>query len=112
MQSSLLSAMLGEMEKSKGSNILAGTPAYCPQQACILNDTLKRNVTFAYGKDEKTSAEMEARYNNIIECCCLGPDLKVLPFADKVCMNILLLVILIIIIKCVVCYRSGDVCLF
>jgi len=55
--------------------ILQGSVAYVPQQAWILNTTLKDNILF--GKPEDTTY-----YETILHSCALDPDLKVLPGGD------------------------------
>ncbi|XP_071797864.1 multidrug resistance-associated protein 1-like [Asterias amurensis] len=74
-KSSLLSAMLGEMEKLKGSVAVQGTVAYIPQQAWIQNATLRDNITFGQPLDD-------AKYHRVIEACALAPDLDILPGGD------------------------------
>jgi len=54
---------------------LQGSVAYVPQQAWILNATLKDNVLF--GKLENTTY-----YKTVLHSCGLDPDLKVLPGGD------------------------------
>ena len=89
-KSSLIAAMLGEMEKVTGSVNTTGRVAYIPQQAWIQNCTLRDNITFAKPYDE-------AKYNQVIECCALKADLAMLPGGDsteigekviRFCMNI------------------------
>ncbi|KAK2140222.1 hypothetical protein LSH36_1431g00011, partial [Paralvinella palmiformis] len=46
-KSSLIAALLGEMEKLTGNVIINGSIAYVPQQAWIQNLTLRENVLFA-----------------------------------------------------------------
>ncbi|CAG2221076.1 ABCC3 [Mytilus edulis] len=69
-KSSLLSSILGEMENTKGKVQVKGSMAYITQEAWIQNMTIKENILFGKQYDEK-------RYNMIIDCCCLKPDLKV-----------------------------------
>ncbi|XP_017461230.1 PREDICTED: multidrug resistance-associated protein 1-like, partial [Rhagoletis zephyria] len=78
-KSSLLSAMLGDMEKVGGSvNVARGSSiAYVAQQAWIRNATLRDNVLFG-------SALQSARYQRVIEMCALKPDLAILPGGDQV----------------------------
>ena len=45
-KSSLLNAMLGEMDKHQGSVSLKGNLAYVPQLAWIRNTSLKNNILF------------------------------------------------------------------
>ncbi|KAF2975269.1 hypothetical protein EK904_009142 [Melospiza melodia maxima] len=51
-KSSLVSAMLGEMENIKGHINIQGSLAYVPQQAWIQNATLKDNIIFGSEVDE------------------------------------------------------------
>ncbi|KAI9176218.1 hypothetical protein H9P43_006583 [Blastocladiella emersonii ATCC 22665] len=74
-KSSLLSAMIGEMERVAGSVAIDGRVAYCPQIPFILNDTLRANVTFGAPFDE-------ARYNDAIYYSALHRDLAQLPGGD------------------------------
>lgn len=100
-KSSLVSALLGEMEKLEGKVYVkvsgVGTPgkgslanpqvtvdfscgqgsvAYVPQQAWIQNCTLQENVLFGQALDPK-------RYQRTLEACALLADLEVLPGGDK-----------------------------
>uniref|UniRef100_A0A671NK66 Multidrug resistance-associated protein 1 n=1 Tax=Sinocyclocheilus anshuiensis TaxID=1608454 RepID=A0A671NK66_9TELE len=74
-KSSLLSALLGEMQKQEGSVSIKGSVAYVPQQAWIQNTTLKDNILF--GRDAKDSW-----YQKVVEACALLPDLEILPGGD------------------------------
>ncbi|RIA93900.1 ATP-binding cassette transporter 1 [Glomus cerebriforme] len=74
-KSSLLSALLGEMEKIRGEVIVKGHIAYVPQSPWIMNATLRDNITFGYEYDPDL-------YNEIIEACALKPDIAILPGGD------------------------------
>ncbi|XP_073541128.1 ATP-binding cassette sub-family C member 2 [Phyllobates terribilis] len=74
-KSSLVSAMLGEMDHVKGHINIKGSVAYVPQQAWIQNATLKDNILFGSPLDE-------ARYQRVLEACALLPDLQMLPGGD------------------------------
>ncbi|KAM5272344.1 ATP-binding cassette sub-family C member 2 [Ctenodactylus gundi] len=74
-KSSLMSAMLGEMEHVHGHITIKGTTAYVPQQAWIQNGTIKDNILFGSELNEK-------RYQEVLEACALLPDLEVLPGRD------------------------------
>ena len=76
-KSSLIQALLGEMEKHGGHVSLQGSVAYVPQQAWIQNATLKENILF--GKDLNN-----VKYGKTIEACALVPDLDILPGRDMV----------------------------
>lgn len=52
-KSSLLNAMIGEMRKVKVDVILGGTVAYVPQQAWIMNASLRDNVLFGQDNDDE-----------------------------------------------------------
>ncbi|XP_067407154.1 multidrug resistance-associated protein 1 isoform X1 [Emydura macquarii macquarii] len=75
-KSSLLSALLGEMDKKEGYVAVKGSVAYVPQQAWIQNATLKDNIIF--GRELK-----ESRYKRVIEACALLPDIEILPTGDR-----------------------------
>merc|ERR1712223_609041 len=74
-KSSLMSAILGEMQRSEGTVEINGSLGYCAQQAWIQNATLKNNILFhnKYDKD---------KYNNILEACAMKADLLTLPGGD------------------------------
>ncbi|XP_046561778.1 multidrug resistance-associated protein 1-like [Haliotis rubra] len=74
-KSSLVSAILGEMDKLYGHVSLKSHIAYVPQVAWIQNDTLQNNILFGKPMDRHW-------YNNVVECCALTPDLEMLPAGD------------------------------
>uniref|UniRef100_A0A8C2CME4 ATP-binding cassette sub-family C member 5 n=1 Tax=Cyprinus carpio TaxID=7962 RepID=A0A8C2CME4_CYPCA len=74
-KSSLLSALLGQMTLLGGSVAVNGDFAYVAQQAWILNDSLRENILF--GKKY-----IEEKYNEVLEACCLFPDIIELPYGD------------------------------
>ncbi|KAE8283707.1 Multidrug resistance-associated protein 1 [Larimichthys crocea] len=75
-KSSLLSALLGEMDKLEGTVTVKGWVAYVPQQAWIQNATLKDNIMF--GQERR-----EAWYQRVVDACALQPDLEILPAGDE-----------------------------
>ena len=78
-KSSLMNAVLGEMEKMKGSITIGSgieSIAYVPQQAWIQNVSLKNNILFGCTYDKKS-------YEQIIDVCELKPDLEILPGGDE-----------------------------
>ncbi|CAL7934381.1 unnamed protein product [Xylocopa violacea] len=75
-KSSLISALLGEMDKISGRVNTKGSIAYVSQQAWIQNASLQDNVLFGKSLNKST-------YNRVIEACALNPDLKVLPAGDQ-----------------------------
>ncbi|XP_045427222.1 multidrug resistance-associated protein 1 isoform X1 [Pipistrellus kuhlii] len=75
-KSSLLSALLAEMDKVEGHVAIKGSLAYVPQQAWIQNDSLRENILF--GRQLQ-----ESYYKSVIEACALLPDLEILPSGDR-----------------------------
>ncbi|XP_025097264.1 multidrug resistance-associated protein 1-like [Pomacea canaliculata] len=74
-KSSLISAMLGEMETLQGHVNISGSVAYVPQQAWIQNETLRSNILFGADMDER-------KYQNVLDACALKPDLEILAAGD------------------------------
>ncbi|XP_047426931.1 multidrug resistance-associated protein 1 [Mugil cephalus] len=75
-KSSLLSALLGEMDKLEGTVAVKGSVAYVPQQAWIQNSTLKENIMF--GQEIR-----QTWYRRVVEACALEPDLEILPAGEE-----------------------------
>ncbi|XP_055548703.1 multidrug resistance-associated protein 1 isoform X7 [Wyeomyia smithii] len=75
-KSSVLSALLGEMEKISGRVNTVGRIAYVSQQAWIQNATLQNNILFGKPMDAK-------RYQKVIAACALKPDIDMLPGGDQ-----------------------------
>ena len=71
-KSSLLSALLGEMTRSRGSVTIRGDIAYFSQTSWILSATVKDNIVFGHRFDP-------VFYNKVLDSCALKPDLAVLP---------------------------------
>ncbi|KAF9215156.1 Multidrug resistance-associated protein 1 [Podila verticillata] len=74
-KSSLFSALLGEMYKLQGKIQISGRLAYVPQQAWIVNASLRDNILFGNAFDE-------SRYNAVVAACGLTPDIAILPAGD------------------------------
>ncbi|XP_076615304.1 ATP-binding cassette sub-family C member 3 isoform X1 [Chaetodon auriga] len=74
-KSSLISALLGEVEKLEGEVSVKGSVAYVPQQAWIQNATLRDNILFGRPFNEQ-------KYRCVLDACALTPDLDVLPGGD------------------------------
>ncbi|CAO3570415.1 unnamed protein product [Mortierella alpina] len=68
-KTSLLSAMIGEMYKRSGTVKTFGSIAYVPQQAWIINATLRDNIIFGKPFDQE-------KYNRIVFASGLLPDLE------------------------------------
>uniref|UniRef100_A0A672Q8Y1 Canalicular multispecific organic anion transporter 2-like n=1 Tax=Sinocyclocheilus grahami TaxID=75366 RepID=A0A672Q8Y1_SINGR len=75
-KTSLVCALLGEMEKLEGQISIQGSVAYVPQQAWIQNATLRDNILFG-------RPYAEQKYRCVLEACALTPDLEVLPGGDQ-----------------------------
>ncbi|XP_047732365.1 multidrug resistance-associated protein 1-like isoform X8 [Prionailurus viverrinus] len=75
-KSSVLSAMLGEMEKLTGVVQRKGSVAYVAQQAWIQNCILQENILFG-------STMQKQFYEQVLEACALLPDLEQLPNGDQ-----------------------------
>uniref|UniRef100_A0A667YVT7 ATP-binding cassette, sub-family C (CFTR/MRP), member 9 n=1 Tax=Myripristis murdjan TaxID=586833 RepID=A0A667YVT7_9TELE len=79
-KSSLLLAMLGEMQTISGkvywSNKNRYSVAYATQKSWLLNATVEENITFG-------SPFSKQRYKAVIEACSLQPDIDLLPFGDQ-----------------------------
>uniref|UniRef100_A0A8C2SF61 Multidrug resistance-associated protein 1 n=1 Tax=Capra hircus TaxID=9925 RepID=A0A8C2SF61_CAPHI len=75
-KSSLLSALLAEMDKVEGHVTVKGSVAYVPQQAWIQNISLRENILFGRQLQERY-------YKAVIEACALLPDLEILPSGDR-----------------------------
>lgn len=76
-KSSLLSAVLGDMEKLEGRVLIdpSSSISYVPQEAWILNQTFRDNILF-------TKLANEDRYRRVVDACALGPDLKTFNLGD------------------------------
>lgn len=75
-KSSLLNAIIGDMYKHKGSVRVYGRMAYVPQQAWILNATVRDNILFGNAFDP-------VRYDLVLMVCGLLPDIEILPAGDQ-----------------------------
>ncbi|XP_077850569.1 ATP binding cassette subfamily C member 13 isoform X2 [Macaca mulatta] len=75
-KSSMLSAILGEMEKLTGVVQRKGSVAYVSQQAWIQNCILQENILFG-------SIMKKEFYEQVLEACALLPDLEQLPKGDQ-----------------------------
>jgi len=85
-KSSLLSAILGEMESIGNSKVYIprmetdkdsnGFISYCTQSPWVINETLRGNILFGRPYDEE-------RYQKILNACALLDDIAVLPAGDQ-----------------------------
>ncbi|KAK1161959.1 multidrug resistance-associated protein 9-like [Acipenser oxyrinchus oxyrinchus] len=74
-KSSLISALLGEMNLLSGSVAVDGMFAYVSQKAWIFHGTVRDNILMGEDFDEK-------RYSEVVSTCSLKPDLALLPHGD------------------------------
>ncbi|KAL3879125.1 hypothetical protein ACJMK2_031436 [Sinanodonta woodiana] len=75
-KSSLLSAILGRMDKMRGHLAVNGSVAYVPQQAWIFNASIKENILFGAEFNKQ-------RYEETLSVCGLEPDLEIMPDGDE-----------------------------
>ena len=75
-KSSILTALLGEMNKVQGQVSICGNIAYVPQTAWIMNAALKENILFGKNFDKKL-------YDQVIGACALKQDRDMLPAGDE-----------------------------
>ncbi|XP_069801998.1 multidrug resistance-associated protein 1-like [Dendropsophus ebraccatus] len=75
-KSSLLSAILGEMNRLEGSVQRKGSVAYVSQQAWIQNALFQENILFGQTMNKPF-------YEKVLEACALLPDLELLPHGDQ-----------------------------
>ncbi|KAJ3204332.1 ABC transporter C member 13 [Entophlyctis luteolus] len=71
-KSSILSAILGELEITEGKIAVDGQVAYCPQQPWIRTGTVEENILFGADHDRD-------RLDEAIRVCHLLPDLAEMP---------------------------------
>ncbi|KAK7480989.1 hypothetical protein BaRGS_00027804 [Batillaria attramentaria] len=74
-KSSIINAILGEMDKLKGRVTIKGSVAYVAQQAWIQNATVRDNILF-------NKAYREDKYRMILKACELERDLEILSAGD------------------------------
>ncbi|KAL7125587.1 hypothetical protein ABFS83_14G126500 [Erythranthe nasuta] len=74
-KSSLLSCVLGEMEKLSGAVRITGTKAYVPQSPWILTGNIRENILFGKGYDGE-------KYWRTIEACALAKDFELFGAGD------------------------------
>lgn len=75
-KSSLFQGILGQIYLSEGTMARRGRIAYVPQQAWLVNDTVRENICFGEKYDYK-------RYSEVISVCCLMYDFAILPNGDE-----------------------------
>ncbi|KAM4801124.1 ATP-binding cassette sub-family C member 12 isoform X1 [Urocitellus parryii] len=74
-KSSLIAALLGQMQLQKGIVAVNGTLAYVSQQAWIFHGNVRENILFGEKYDHQ-------RYQHTVRVCGLLKDLRSLPYGD------------------------------
>lgn len=75
-KSSLLQAILGEMRSDGGSRVeVGGSIGYSPQQAWIMNGSVRDNILFGRAFDEH-------RYMTVLRQCAIDTDIASMPHGD------------------------------
>ncbi len=74
-KSTMLSAILGEIDKSEGTISRRGKIAYIPQTSWLRSATIRENILFE-------SPYEEERYEKILQMCELKTDLEILGGGD------------------------------
>ncbi|KAE8695494.1 ABC transporter C family member 9 [Hibiscus syriacus] len=74
-KSSLLSCILGELEKLSGTVKISGTKAYVPQSPWILTGTIRENILFGNPFDND-------KYNRTVKACALTKDFELFACGD------------------------------
>ncbi|XP_072823404.1 ATP-binding cassette sub-family C member 12 isoform X4 [Vicugna pacos] len=74
-KSSLIAALLGQMQLQQGIVAVSGTLAYVSQQAWIFHGNVRENILFGEKYDHQ-------RYQHTVHVCALQEDLRSLPYGD------------------------------
>lgn len=74
-KSSLLSCVLGEIEKLAGHVKISGTKAYVPQSPWILTGNIKDNILFGNPYDPE-------KYDRTVKSCAMVKDFELFPAGD------------------------------
>ncbi|KAF5732819.1 Multidrug resistance protein ABC transporter family [Tripterygium wilfordii] len=74
-KSSLLSCVIGEIQKLSGSVKISGTKAYVPQSPWILTGNIRNNILFGNPYDS-------AKYDRTVEACTLTKDFELFSHGD------------------------------
>jgi ABC-type multidrug transport system fused ATPase/permease subunit len=75
-KSSLLAALLGQMHLIRGESKVCGSISYTPQEAWLLNMSLRDNILFGSEYDE-------VKYREVIKVCALNRDLTLMADGDR-----------------------------
>lgn len=74
-KSTLCQAVLGEIPEITGDITVNGKLAYVPQEAWIINASVRENILFGQPYDEK-------RYNHVVKMAALAPDFAIMSSGD------------------------------
>lgn len=74
-KSTVLQAMLREIEIDAGELIINGVVSYASQEPWLFEGTVRQNIIFTEQYEEK-------RYKEVIRVCALERDLQMLPYGD------------------------------
>ncbi|XP_024189456.1 putative ABC transporter C family member 15 isoform X2 [Rosa chinensis] len=74
-KSSLLSCILGEIQKLSGTVKISGTKAYVPQSPWILTGNIRENILFGNAFDK-------VKYDKTVKACALEKDLELFSSGD------------------------------
>ncbi|XP_051144858.1 putative ABC transporter C family member 15 [Andrographis paniculata] len=74
-KSSLLSCIIGEMQKLSGEVKISGSKAYVPQSPWILTGNIRENILFGNGYESE-------KYDRTIEACALTKDFELFGAGD------------------------------
>lgn len=75
-KSSLLQAILGELELDYGNIVINGDISYCSQEPWIFDASVKTNIIFNEDFDEE-------RYERVLKVCALQKDIRSLQYGDE-----------------------------
>jgi ABC-type multidrug transport system fused ATPase/permease subunit len=75
-KSSLVAALLRQMNQLDGDSKVYGSIGYVPQEAWLLNMLLRDNIVFGSDFDDK-------KYQEVIRVCALRRDLELMEFGDQ-----------------------------
>jgi len=74
-KSSLLSSIIGEIQKLSGTMKISGSKAYVPQSPWILTGNIRENILFGNPYDA-------AKYDRTVGACALWKDFELFPHGD------------------------------
>jgi len=70
-KSSMILSLLNELPIKEGKAVIGGSCGYSSQQAWVFNGTVRENIIFGHGYNQK-------RYRDVLEICALNRDLELL----------------------------------